>query len=48
MVMSGQIHSPAALPLKELPIPTEEEAVWAPASSEFFGEEKTLFFFKCE
>ena len=39
-MVNGQLHAPAASPLKEPPIPTEGVVVWAPELFGLFGEGK--------
>jgi len=41
-VVNDQLHSPAASPLKEPPVPTEEVTVWAPELFGIFGEDESF------
>jgi len=43
MEVSGQLHTPVALPLgKEPPVPTESTARWTPSHSGCSSKEKNL------
>jgi len=44
MKVSGQLQAPALLlPGEQPPVPTEQEAGWAPEPALTFGKEKNLF-----